>query len=62
MPLMAKENWVEVRLLVPLEWQEEAAYYLTEFTGRGVILEEESAPAAGAVACAASSSPGGSAP
>ncbi len=49
MPLMAKENWVEVRLLVPLEWQEEAAYYLTEFTGRGVILEEESAPAAGAV-------------
>jgi ribosomal protein L11 methyltransferase len=44
---MSKENWIEVRLLVPLDMQEEAACFLTEFSGRGVILEEEgTAPAA----------------
>jgi len=45
--LMSKENWVEVRLLAPLRMQEEAACFLTEFSGRGVILEEEGAPEAG---------------
>ena len=49
MPLMVKENWVEVRLLVPPPAQEEAGCFLTEFSGRGVILEEEGAPEAGVV-------------
>jgi ribosomal protein L11 methyltransferase len=40
---MARENWVEVRLLLPARMQEEAACFLTEFSGRGVILEEEDA-------------------
>jgi len=44
---MAKENWIEARLLVPLADQEEAAYFLTEFSGRGVILEEEDGPEPG---------------
>jgi len=46
---MAKENWIEVRLLVPLGMQEEAACFLTEFSGRGVILEDENGPGAGAL-------------
>jgi ribosomal protein L11 methyltransferase len=46
---MVKENWIEVRLLVPAGMQEEAAVYLTEFSGRGVILEDEGVPAAGAL-------------
>jgi ribosomal protein L11 methyltransferase len=46
---MAKENWIEVRLLAPARMQEEAACFLTEFSGRGVILEEENAPAGGVV-------------
>ena len=44
---MAKETWIEVRVVVPARMQEEAATYLTEFSGRGVILEEEGAPAGG---------------
>lgn len=44
---MSKENWIEVRLLVPSSMQEEAACYLTEFSGRGVILEDEAGPGAG---------------
>jgi ribosomal protein L11 methyltransferase len=43
---MVKENWIEVRLLVPLGLEEEAACFLTEFSGRGVILEEERGPEA----------------
>jgi len=32
---------MEIRLLVPASMQEEAACYLTEISGRGVILEDE---------------------
>jgi ribosomal protein L11 methyltransferase len=46
---MAKETWIEVRVVVPARMQEEAAIYLTEFSGRGVILEEEGAPAGGII-------------
>jgi ribosomal protein L11 methyltransferase len=46
---MAKENWIEVRLLVTSSMQEEAAFFLTEFSGRGVILEDEGQPPAGAL-------------
>jgi len=46
---MVKENWIEVRLLVPLGLEEEAACFLTEFSGRGVILEEERGPEARAL-------------
>jgi len=35
--------------VVPARMQEEAATYLTEFSGRGVILEEEGAPAGGVI-------------
>jgi len=38
---MTKKTWIEVRLLAPAGMQEEAALFLTEFSGRGVILEEE---------------------
>ena len=46
---MAKETWIEVRFLMPAGMQEEGAMFLTEFSGRGVILEEEGAPAGGVV-------------
>ncbi len=46
---MAKETWIEVRILVPAGMQEEAGLYFTEFSGRGVILEEEGAPPQGVV-------------
>ncbi len=46
---MAKETWIEGRLVVPARMQEEAATYLTEFSGRGVILEEEGAPEGGII-------------
>src|SRR4030042_5006662 len=38
---MTTETWIEVRLLVPGRMQEEASCYLTDFSGRGVILEED---------------------
>ena len=41
---MSKEIWIEVRLLVPAGMQEEASIFLTEFSGRGVIIEEEAVP------------------
>ncbi len=44
---MVKENWLEVRLLMPLAVQEDAACFLTEFSGRGVILEEKEGPEPG---------------
>jgi ribosomal protein L11 methyltransferase len=34
-------TWIEVRLLAPARMQEEASLFLTEFSGRGVIIEEE---------------------
>ncbi len=46
---MVKETWVEVRFLVPATMQEEAGLFLTEFSGRGVILEEEGAAAGGVI-------------
>jgi ribosomal protein L11 methyltransferase len=44
---MTERTWIEVRLLVPARMQEEASIFLTDFSGRGVILEEEGAPADG---------------
>lgn len=38
---MTDKTWMEVRLLVPAQVQEEAALFLTEFSGRGVILEDD---------------------
>ena len=38
---MTTKTWIEVRLLVPARMQEEASLFLTEFSGRGVILEED---------------------
>lgn len=46
---MAKETWIEVRLLAPARMQEEASLYLTDFSGRGVIIEEEGAPPGGVI-------------
>jgi ribosomal protein L11 methyltransferase len=36
---MTAKTWIEVRLLVPARMQEEASLFLTEFSGRGVIIE-----------------------
>ncbi len=38
---MEPNSWLEVRFLVPARMQEEAACFLTDCSGRGVILEEE---------------------
>jgi ribosomal protein L11 methyltransferase len=46
---MAKETWIEVRVVVPARMQEEASLFLTDFSGRGVIIEEDNAPAGGVV-------------
>jgi ribosomal protein L11 methyltransferase len=46
---MVMETWIEVRVLVPARMQEEASLYLTDFSGRGVIIEEENVPEGGAV-------------
>ena len=46
---MAKETWIEVRFLMPAGMQEEGGLFLTDFSGRGVILEEEGAPAGGVI-------------
>ena len=46
---MAKETWIEVRFLMPAGMQEEGGLFLAEFSGRGVILEEEGAPAGGVI-------------
>lgn len=45
---MATETWIEARLLVPARMQEEASLFLTDFSGRGVIIQEENVPAGGA--------------
>jgi ribosomal protein L11 methyltransferase len=44
---MAKETWIEVRVIVPARMAEEASLFLTDFSGRGVIIEEENVPAGG---------------
>jgi ribosomal protein L11 methyltransferase len=44
---MPKETWIEVRVVVPARMQEEASLFLTDFSGRGVIIEEENVPAGG---------------
>ena len=36
-------------MVVPARMQEEASLYLTDFSGRGVIIEEENVPAGGVV-------------
>jgi ribosomal protein L11 methyltransferase len=46
---MPKETWIEVRVIVPARMQEEASLFLTDFSGRGVIIEEENVPAGGVV-------------
>jgi ribosomal protein L11 methyltransferase len=46
---MAAETWIEVRVLVPARMQEEASLFLTEFSGRGVIIEEDGVPPGGVV-------------
>ena len=46
---MAKETWLEVRVIVPARMQEEASLFLTDFSGRGVIIEEENVPPGGVV-------------
>jgi ribosomal protein L11 methyltransferase len=46
---MATETWIEVRVLVPARMQEEASLFLTDFSGRGVIIEEDQAPAGGVI-------------
>ncbi len=46
---MAKETWIEVRFLMPAGMQEEGALFLTEFSGRGVIIEEEGVAAGGVI-------------
>jgi ribosomal protein L11 methyltransferase len=38
---MTAKTWIEVRLLVPARMQEEGSLFLTEFSGRGVIIEED---------------------
>jgi len=38
---MTGKTWIEVRVLVPARMQEEASLFLTEFSGRGVIIEED---------------------
>jgi ribosomal protein L11 methyltransferase len=46
---MAQEIWIEVRILTPARMQEEASLFLTDFSGRGVIIEEDNVPAGGVV-------------
>jgi ribosomal protein L11 methyltransferase len=46
---MAKETWIEVRMLLPARMQEEASCFFTEYSGRGVIIEETGAPEAGVI-------------
>jgi len=46
---MATETWIEVRVTVPARMAEEASLFLTDFSGRGVIIEEENVPAGGVV-------------
>ncbi len=38
---MNKREWLEIRLTLPASLQEEAGIFLTAWSGRGVVLEEE---------------------
>ncbi|MGQ9921398.1 MAG: 50S ribosomal protein L11 methyltransferase [Desulfobacca sp.] len=38
---MAKREWLEIRLTLPASLQEEAGIFLTGWSGRGVVLEDE---------------------
>jgi ribosomal protein L11 methyltransferase len=49
LPYMPTETWIEVRVIVPARMQEEASLFLTDFSGRGVIIEEDNVPAGGAL-------------
>lgn len=46
---MSAETWMEVRVVVPARMQEEASLFLTDFSGRGVIIEEDNVPPGGVV-------------
>ena len=46
---MPTETWIEGRVIVPARMAEEASLFLTDFSGRGVIIEEENVPAGGAL-------------
>ncbi|RLA89328.1 MAG: hypothetical protein DRG58_05385 [Deltaproteobacteria bacterium] len=41
---MAKRQWLEIRIEIPERIQEEVSLFLTEWSGRGVILEDEEVP------------------
>lgn len=38
---MARREWLEIRILLPETLQEEAGIFLTAWSGRGVVLEDE---------------------
>jgi ribosomal protein L11 methyltransferase len=38
---MAKREWLEIRITLPESLQEEAGIFLTAWSGRGVVLEDE---------------------
>ncbi len=38
---MGRREWLEIRLTLPASLQEEAGIFLTAWSGRGVVLEEE---------------------
>jgi ribosomal protein L11 methyltransferase len=43
---MTTKTWMEVRLLAPARMQEEASLFLTDYSGRGVIIEDDHEQAA----------------
>jgi ribosomal protein L11 methyltransferase len=43
---MTTKTWMEVRLLAPARMQEEASLFLTDYSGRGVIIEDDQKQAA----------------
>lgn len=47
---MTKQQWLEIRLTLPATLQEEAGIFLTAWSGRGVVLEEEDRSTSPAVA------------
>jgi len=47
---MSKRQWLELRLTLPASLQEEAGLFLTAWSGRGVVLEDEENPGPPAMA------------
>jgi ribosomal protein L11 methyltransferase len=47
---MSTKQWLELRLTLPASLQEEAGLFLTGWSGRGVVLEDESSPGPPAMA------------